>query len=99
VAEARAPFVPAGWPEGVVLSFWLADFVVLVGGSIAAAAAGARGRSWARAALTCVAGGALYATLWCIATGAMGLGWLSAGLMLPCSGGTLACCIAVLHGR
>ena len=94
MAEPRflALFVPSTrGPEGL-LTFWLADLALFVGGSALGAAA-TRGRwSSARPLLWAVAGATAYAALWCVAqTIWTGEGWWCTLLMSPAALCTLAC--------
>jgi hypothetical protein len=82
---ARAPFVVPGWPAATLFAFALPDALLLVAGSLAAAAGLVRQRAWARPLLWCIAGAALYATAWSGAVCVMhGDCWLPFVAMLPC---------------
>ena len=89
---ARRWFLVADWPSAALLVFALPDAVVLIGGSALAAFGRWRGRAWAQPAAWFVAGGATYATSWCLAASlATGTGWLATVLMLASAAGTLWC--------
>jgi hypothetical protein len=64
VPAARRPFVTAGAPEATLLAFVVADLVLYVGGSLAAAYGLLRRRSWAWPVLCIHAGAAAYAALY-----------------------------------
>lgn len=79
--ELQATFGIRGAPPVVLLAFAPADTMLLVGGSLAAAAA--RGR-WAAPIAFVVAGAAVYATLYTLAAAAAGAtSWIGFALMAP----------------
>ncbi len=85
---ARALFVVDDWPEATLLAFALPDVVVLVLGSLLAAAAVRSKHPAGRPLLWLLAGATLYATLWCVGTNLVtGSGWLSTALMAAASAG------------
>lgn len=59
-------FQPGDWPANALLGFWLADFVLLVGGSIGVAGAMISEKSWAGIAIWSLAAAVWYPTLCCI---------------------------------
>jgi len=84
VPATRVPFVPPGCPESALFAWMLPDLVVLVGGSLLAAAAVTRQRPGARALLWLLLGAVGYATLWCLGTNlATGAGFWSTAMMAP----------------
>ncbi|MFM1870893.1 MAG: hypothetical protein RL398_315 [Planctomycetota bacterium] len=80
---ARVWFGFGPWPDEVLMAFAVPDLLLLVGGSLVAAAA--RGAVQTAAAWLLV-GAAGYATLWCLSAAALnGHGWLGGGLMAACT--------------
>lgn len=91
VPATRAWFVAPGWPESTLLAFWLPDLALLAAGSLVAAWMVARRSRRAGAALWLVAGGMIYATLFCVSAAlAMGGAWMSVALMTPAAIGSTA---------
>ena len=70
----RAEFVFGDWPEDVVFAFFVPDLVMLVLGAAIVAVALQREKRWAMYAFAAVLGGALYATLFCVAAQLSGNG-------------------------
>lgn len=98
VPETIRWFNPAGWPDDALLSFGLADGLLLVGGSVVTAAAVAAKKPWAGTAIWSLSAAVAYPTLYCIGVAlTAGEGWVAAGAMSSASGLTLA--MATIHGR
>ena len=88
----RARFEPPDAAPVSLTSFWLADLVFVVAGSLLAAHGIARWRPWAQAAPLVVAGAVGYATLYCVAlSAATGAAWTMSVLMLPAAALTALC--------
>ncbi len=80
--ELRNLFRPVSWPDHALMSFWLADVVLITFGSALAAIAIMNGNAWASVAVWAVAVAAWYPTLYCIAVSWMtGEAWLASALM------------------
>lgn len=91
-------FQPAEWPTESLLSFWLADFVLIVVGSITAATGVWRQLEWAGNVVWAVAVVTWYPTLVCIATSMQsGEAWIAASMMVGMAGLSLA--MATIHGK
>ena len=61
-------FQPSDWPAGALLSFWLADFVLIITGSVIAATGILRQHEWAGNAVWAVTVLTWYPILVCLAT-------------------------------
>src|SRR6056297_3814868 len=84
-------FQPADWPSGALLSFWLADFVLIIAGSIIAATGVLRRSDWAGNVLWAVAVAVWYPTLVCIATSTQtGEAWIASAMMVSVAALSLA---------
>lgn len=91
-------FQPADWPEEPLLSFWLADFVLIITGSIIAAIGVSRRRDWAGNVVWAIAVVVWYPTLVCIATSMQtGEAWIAASMMVSMAGFSLV--MATIHGK
>src|SRR6056297_310928 len=91
-------FQPIDWPTGALLSFWLADFVLIIAGSIIAAIAVSRQHDWAGNVVWAVAVVTWYPTLVCIATSMQsGEAWIASSMMVSMAGLSLA--MATIHGK
>lgn len=91
-------FQPAGWSADTLRSFWLADGLMLVGGSLAVAVAVLRSAAWASTAVWALAAACAYPALYCIgASATTGEAWRAAALMTTMAGLTLA--MATIYGH
>ena len=91
-------FQPDDWPADALLGFWLADFLLLVGGSIAVAAAVVAERPWAGIAIWSLAAAVWYPTLYCIGVSVLTDGeWIASAMMTSMAGLTLA--MATIYGN
>lgn len=91
-------FQPNSWPAESLLSFWLADFVLLISGSLIAAFGVLRQFAWASNVVWAVAITAWYPTLVCLATSMhTGEAWIASSLMVSMAGMSLA--IATIQGK
>lgn len=91
-------FQPNDWPADSLMSFWLADFVLIVAGSITAAVGVWRKRSWAVSVVWAVALVVWYPTLVCIATSVQtGEAWMASSMMVSMAG--LSLTMATIHGN
>ncbi|TWU54977.1 hypothetical protein Poly51_37260 [Rubripirellula tenax] len=91
-------FQPGDWPTGSLLSFWLADFVLIITGSIIAATGVLQRRDWAGNVVWGVAMVTWYPTLVCIATSMQtGEAWIASSMMVTMAGLSLA--MATIHGK
>ncbi|MEM6468796.1 MAG: isoprenylcysteine carboxylmethyltransferase family protein, partial [Planctomycetota bacterium] len=90
-------FQPIDWPTATLHSFWLADAIVIVGGSFVAAVSVLRDYRHRHLIVWSVAVSTVYPTLFCIATSQLsGEAWVAASLMSALSGMSLA--MATIHG-
>ncbi|XZE56701.1 methyltransferase family protein [Planctomycetaceae bacterium SH139] len=91
-------FQPNEWPAGALLSFWLADFALIIAGSIIAATGVLRRSCWAGNVVWTVAVVTWYPTLLCIATSMQtGEAWIASSMMVSMAGLSLA--MATIHGK
>ncbi|TWU02831.1 methyltransferase family protein [Stieleria varia] len=91
-------FQPADWPVESLLSFWLADFVLIIAGSIIAAIGVLQQRDWAGHVVGVVAVTVWYPTLVCIAASIQtGEAWIASSMMVSMAGLSLA--MATIHGK
>lgn len=91
-------FQPADWPAGSLLSFWLADFVLLIGGSTIAGLMVLKRTAWAITVVWAVATTLWYPTLVCLATSFQtDEAWIASAMMVGMAGLTLA--MATIHGN
>jgi protein-S-isoprenylcysteine O-methyltransferase Ste14 len=90
-------FHPAGWPDGALLGLWLADGLLIVGGSLATAFLIRKRFPHAGIAIWMLAATTWYPTLYCIGVSALtGEAWVASGLMCCMAGMTLS--MATIHG-
>ncbi len=90
-------FQPQSWPASTLLSFWLADGIVLIGGSFVCALLVGFKAAQASLALWMLAAAVWYPTLYCIGVSTLtGEAWLAAGLMSCMAGLTLS--MATIYG-
>ncbi len=83
-AEFRAYFLAEGSPERDLLAFWMPDVLLVGGGSMLTAIGFFLGWAWAFPVAWAVAGGLVYATLYCLALAWMSdSAWLSVVMMTP----------------
>ena len=59
-------FQPQEWPDNALLGFWLADLILVVGGSLATAIAVLKRMPWAAVSAWSLAAALWYPTLYCI---------------------------------
>ncbi|QEG02608.1 hypothetical protein Mal15_67290 [Stieleria maiorica] len=91
-------FRPKDWPDEVLLSFWLADISLIVGGSWIAAVSVWQQREWASTAVWSVTAICWYPTLFCIATSVRtGEAWIASAMMVSMAGLSLA--MATIQGK
>lgn len=91
-------FQPAVWPPGSLLAFWLADGLLLVGGSLVAATGVFQEKPWASVAVWAIALVSWYPTLVCLATSLQtGEAWIATALMVSMAGLSLA--MATIYGN
>lgn len=98
VPSSRAWFFPGRLTGDPLMSFWLADLVLLSGASLGAAYAVLRRQGWAHAAVWLLAGAVSYPTLYMLVLATRyGEGFVGAGLMGIAAGLCLA--YALIVGR
>jgi protein-S-isoprenylcysteine O-methyltransferase Ste14 len=91
-------FQPNDWPVESFLSFWLADFVLLIAGSMITAVGVWRLSDWAGNAVWAIVAVVWYPTLVCIATSIQtGEAWIASAMMVCMAGLSLS--MATIHGR
>ena len=91
-------FQPTDWPVNTLLSFWLADLILIVAGSLIAAAGVWRHSQWSTTVVWTVAVVTWYPTLVCIATSIRtGEAWIASSMMVAMAGLSLA--MATIHGN
>ena len=91
-------FQPKVWPDGALLSFWMADFVLIIAGSLLAAICVWRRASSAATLVWVVAAVTWYPTLVCIATSLQtGEAWIASAMMVCMAGLSLS--MATIHGN
>lgn len=84
IPSSRAYFAPEAPPGWTILSFWLADSLLFVVGSVLSGVLLLRGSPYARPLLWFTAGGVSYASLYCVGLSILTASvWLAAGAMLP----------------
>ena len=97
VPESVGWFQPIAWPSDALFGFWLADGLLIVGGSLIAAALVNGKLPHASTAIWMLAATIWYPTLYCIGVSALtGQAWLASGLMSCMAGLTLS--MATIHG-
>lgn len=90
-------FQPEDWPADALLGFWLADFVLLVGGSIVVAGAIISEKPWSGIAIWSLAAAVWYPTLYCIGASVLtDDAWIASAMMTGMAGLTLA--MATIYG-
>ena len=90
-------FQPACWPAVSLLSYWLADFTLIVVGSIVVGVAVVQRVAWATTGVWTVATVTWYPTLVCLATSVRtDEAWIASMMMLSMAGLSLA--MATIHG-
>ena len=90
-------FQPNDWPIGSLWSFWLADLVLIIAGSIIAAMCVLLQTAWAGWAVWTIAIVTWYPTLVCIAASLQtGQAWIASAWMVSMAGLSLA--MATIHG-
>ncbi|MDV6030781.1 MAG: isoprenylcysteine carboxylmethyltransferase family protein [Phycisphaera sp. RhM] len=95
--ESTKWFQPAAWPVEALLGFWLGDFLLLVGGSVATAVAVLRALPWAAVAIWSLTAAVWYPTLYCIGVSVMtDQAWIASAMMVTMAGLTLA--MATIYG-
>ena len=91
-------FQPRDWPVDALLSFWLADLILIVAGSLIAATGVWCHRLWSPYVIWTVAAVTWYPTLVCIATSIKsGEAWVASTMMVTMAGLSLA--MATIHGN
>ncbi|MEM6691885.1 MAG: isoprenylcysteine carboxylmethyltransferase family protein [Planctomycetota bacterium] len=91
-------FQPSGWPQQHLLAFWLADGIMIVGGSLLVSLAVFQKLRWSGLAVWCVAAAAWYPTLVCMAASiATGESWIATSMMVSMAGLSLA--MATIYGN
>jgi len=91
IPESIQLFQPRSWPKEALLSFWLADVVLLAFGSLLTAIAVSRNLAWASNAIWLLAGAAWYPTLYCLAISvATSQAWIATAMMVSMAGLSLA---------
>jgi len=91
-------FQPSDWPAQSLMSFWLADFVLIIAGSIVVATGVWRQHSWAGNSVWSVTAVTWYPTLVCIATSIHTGQARIASSMMVCMAG-LSLSMATIHGN
>ena len=90
-------FLPRATPRETLFDFWLADVVLLVGGSLLSCYAVATRRLWSSTAVWAVSAAAWYPTLYCLATSLRtGEAWIATAMMAGMSALSLA--MASIYG-
>lgn len=90
-------FQPSDWPADSLRAFWLADFVLIVGGSVVAATGVCWRTSWATTCVWAVAAVTWYPTLFCIATSILtNEAWIASSIMTSMASLSLA--MATIQG-
>jgi protein-S-isoprenylcysteine O-methyltransferase Ste14 len=98
VRDSVCWFQPSDWPADALLGFWLADFVMLVGGSSVVAAAVVAEKPWAGIAIWSLATAVWYPALNCIGVSVLtGDAWIASAMMTSMAGLTLA--MATIYGN
>ena len=91
-------FQPSAWPTDALLGFWLADSVLLIGGSVGTAVAILACKPWATNAVWALAVAVWYPALYCIGVSiTTDEAWVASALMVSVAGLTLA--MATIHGN
>lgn len=97
VPESVKWFQPESWPENSLLSFWLGDSVLLIGGSIAVAGAVLARKAWSGIAIWSLAAAVWYPTLYCLGVSLLtDEAWIASAMMVIMAGLTLS--VATIHG-
>lgn len=90
-------FQPTEWPPEVLLSFFLADLIFLVIGSLVAAIAVMGERTWAKTAVWIMVGAGWYPALYCVGVSVLtDEAWIASSLMVAMAGLMLA--VATIYG-
>lgn len=91
-------FVPSSFPTDSLTNFWLADSLMLIGGSLVTAQAVRRQVAWATTAVWSVAMVSCYPTFWCLAASLRtNAGWIATALMAMMTMVSLS--MASIHGN
>ncbi|WP_298866068.1 hypothetical protein [uncultured Gimesia sp.] len=98
--ESRAWFLSEQFPEQVLMSFWLPDFLILILGSFLAAEGYRNHRSWFQPVLYFLTGGISYISLYLLALSiSTQAGWLGTGIMLLCTIMMLVVCYVARYDK
>jgi len=98
VRDSVSWFQPGDWPADALLGFWLADSILLIGGSIVVAGAILSEKPWATIAIWSLAAAVWYPTLYCIGVSILtDEAWIASAMMVSMAGLTLA--MATIHGN
>jgi protein-S-isoprenylcysteine O-methyltransferase Ste14 len=98
VPESVKWFQPETWPENSLLGFWLSDSVLLIGGSIAVAAAVWTRKAWTGIAIWSLAAAVWYPTLYCLGVSLLtDQAWIASAMMVSMAGLTLS--MATIQGN
>ncbi|MDF1745450.1 MAG: hypothetical protein P1V19_17260 [Gimesia sp.] len=98
--ESRVWFLSEQLPEQVLISFWLPDFLILIGGSFLAAVGYRNHRGWFQAVLYFLTGGISYISLYLLALSfSTQAGWLGTGIMLLCTIMMLVVCYVARYDK
>lgn len=98
ILESVHWFQPREWPNDSLLSFGLADVVLMVAGSLTATVGIVHQRRWAVTMVWSVAAVTWYPTLVCIATSLRtNEAWIASAMMISMAG--LSLVIATIHGN
>lgn len=98
IRDSVSWFQPGDWPADALLGFWLADFLLVVGGSIVVAAAVVAEKPWAGIAIWSLATAVWYPALYCIGVSVLTDGaWIASAMMTSMAGLTLA--MATIYGN
>lgn len=91
-------FLPGIWQPESLLSFWLADFMLIVGGSASVGIGILRRARWASIGVWGMAAVTWYPTLVCLAASLLtGEAWIASSMMVSMAGLSLA--MATVHGN
>lgn len=98
--DARQWFLPAGRPDAALLSFWLADLVCVVAGSLTTARLVATRNPRAASAAWFTSGSLAFGALWCLAVSIeTNAAWWATVAMLSAALATIAVAVHLERSR
>ncbi|MEM8669718.1 MAG: methyltransferase [Planctomycetota bacterium] len=90
-------FQPNAWPNETLLTYWLADFILIIMGSVLVSFATARQSAWSTIAVWGLTTACWYPTFVCLAISVRtGEAWIATAMMVSMSGVSLA--MATIYG-